>query len=80
MEVLELGGRMELLAVGSQTQDSRVVVSGLVETTMATIVEGALEDPWVEDVPLTEASRRRSLLPFFQRRKACSCSNITITK
>ena len=51
MEVLELGGRMGLLAVGSQTQDSLVGVSAIVETIRAIILVGALDDHWVEGVP-----------------------------
>lgn len=51
-----------------------------VEMIMATILEVALEDPLVEVVPSIEALRRPLLLPFYQRRRACSCFNITTTK
>lgn len=45
MEVLELGDRRGHLAVGFQTQVSRVGASAQVEMTRVPTLAGALEDP-----------------------------------
>ncbi len=57
-----------------------VEASDQVGTNRAIMQEMVLEDHSVEVVPSTEASKRPSLLPFFRKRKACSCSNITIMR
>ena len=80
MEELEVGDRMVHLAVGFQTNDSQMGASALLEMIRVPTLEAALEGPWVGGVPSIEASRSTSLLPFFQKRKACSCSNIIITR
>lgn len=74
---------MRRLAVASQGQGSQALVVealGQVEMGRVTMPAAALGGLWVEDGPSIEVLRRRSLLLFSRKRKACSCFNITITK
>lgn len=77
------GDQMGRLQVVSLAQGSRAWVGEVlerVEMIKAIMLEAVLVDPSEEVVPLTEALRRPSLLSFSPRRRACSCSNIIITK